>query len=164
MTVFFRKLFITRGYSFLPMAGSMRLIFLLPLFMVVSFATAIAQPDYFFKAYPRPEGLFRYKIRHLLQDQYGFIWLGTDDGLQRFDGQEYVTFRYDADDPHSLSANVITFLHLDKQQQLWIGTNFGLKRFDSAASVSAEPDASGAIFKNGGDLFLGLVRSSGRWG
>ncbi len=69
----------------------------------------------------------------LVQDQQGFLWFGTQDGLYRYDGHQLDSFRADPTNPNSLSANWITSLLVDKQGLLWVGTRYGgLNRFDPA--------------------------------
>ncbi len=66
-----------------------------------------------------------------LQDSDGFLWFGTRDGLNRFDGYTFRTFNYEAENPHSLSDSHILCLFEDSQRNLWIGTqNGGLNKFD----------------------------------
>ncbi|MBM2841897.1 MAG: signal transduction histidine kinase [Bacteroidetes bacterium] len=77
-------------------------------------------------------GLSQGTIRAVLQDHNGFIWIGTNDGLNRFDGVEYRTFRHRFQDPTSLSDNTITSLYEDHEKTLWVGTLVGLHRFDGA--------------------------------
>ncbi|MEN7547412.1 two-component regulator propeller domain-containing protein [Rapidithrix thailandica] len=79
------------------------------------------------------EGISNTHVTCIYQDHQGFLWLGTVDGLNRFDGYEYLPFK-DATGPanHSLSSNYITAIAEDAQQNLWIGTKYGLNRFDRA--------------------------------
>lgn len=100
------------------------------LFLLTNVSPSKAQSEYFFNAYTKKDGLYHNTVRHILQDQYGFVWLGTDNGLHRFDGQEIVPFRFDIHDPNSLSGNHITCLYLDREQQLWVGTDNGLNRLN----------------------------------
>ncbi|MDJ0838101.1 MAG: two-component regulator propeller domain-containing protein [Acidobacteriota bacterium] len=67
----------------------------------------------------------------MLQDQQGFLWMGTLDGLNRFDGYRFVVYKHDPDDPGSLSDSWIQALSEDRQGNLWVGTsNQGLCRLD----------------------------------
>ena len=67
----------------------------------------------------------------LLQDSQGFIWIGTQDGLNRYDGYDFKIFKRDSEDLNSISYNSIIALHEDKNRFLWIGTwGGGLNRYD----------------------------------
>lgn len=54
-------------------------------------------------------------INCVVQDRYGFIWVGTDFGLSRFDGYRFVNYRHDKNDTTSILDNIITEFHVDKQ-------------------------------------------------
>ena len=71
-------------------------------------------------------------ISSLCQDQQGSIWIGTDYGLNRFDGYAFQTFLHDEADSTSLKSNTIVYLFCDNKGQVWVGTNQGLDRFDPA--------------------------------
>jgi len=64
-------------------------------------------------------------VNCLLQDRRGFIWIGTDDGLNRYDGKNFVTFQNDPSDSNSISGNIITAIMEDKDHSLWISTADG---------------------------------------
>lgn len=67
----------------------------------------------------------------LVQDQRGFLWIGSQHGLYRYDGYQLEIFRADSTDPISLSADWISSLMVDTAGFLWIGTRYGgLNRFD----------------------------------
>ena len=70
------------------------------------------------------------RIHTVLQDSTGFIWFGTINGLNRFDGYKIVEYRNDPTDPHSLSGNWIDDLHEDGTGTLWVATRLGLNAFD----------------------------------
>ena len=77
------------------------------------------------------EGLSNSFVNCLLQDRTGFIWFGTDDGLNRFDGYEVKVYRNNPDDKSSLSENIIWALWEDHSGNLWIGTKTGgLNKYD----------------------------------
>ncbi|MDP4210170.1 MAG: two-component regulator propeller domain-containing protein [Bacteroidota bacterium] len=61
----------------------------------------------------------------MAQDENGFIWMGTRDGLNRFDGYDLMTFKYDPSNPNSISNNEITCIFADPNGLLWIGTRGG---------------------------------------
>jgi len=69
----------------------------------------------------------------MLQDSKGFLWIGTYDGLYRYDGLKFKIFKNSADNENSLGANSVRSLYEDKSQFLWVGTDQGgLNRYNSA--------------------------------
>ncbi len=76
------------------------------------------------------DGLPHQVVRAVLQDHQGFVWFGTQDGLGRYDGYEFETFRHDPEDPTSLSSNSVLALYEDTGGTLWVGTEGGLNRLD----------------------------------
>lgn len=59
------------------------------------------------------------------QDKWGFIWMGTDDGLARFDGYRFLIYRHDSSDPKSIKNNVIRSITEDSNGLIWVGTEGG---------------------------------------
>ncbi|MCJ8272480.1 MAG: hypothetical protein MJK04_24155, partial [Psychrosphaera sp.] len=76
------------------------------------------------------QGLSQVTINCMLQDQQGFLWFGTQDGLNRYDGYRFEVFKHQPDNLNSLVNNHIQSLHQDKQGFLWIGTQGGLNQFN----------------------------------
>lgn len=66
----------------------------------------------------------------VIQDSYGFVWTGTEYGLNRFDGYQFVRYYAQSDDTTSLFNNEITTFFIDSHQQFWIGCRYGLMRYD----------------------------------
>ena len=64
------------------------------------------------------------------QDHQGFIWIGTENGLNRFDGKYFLEFRFDPEDPETLDDNWINTIYEDSQNNLWIGTKMGMNRLN----------------------------------
>lgn len=75
-------------------------------------------------------GLSQNSVFCLLQDRYGLLWIGTEGGLNLYDGQRFRTFTRDADDNASLSDNVVSALSEDRDGTIWVGTGNGLNRFN----------------------------------
>lgn len=61
-------------------------------------------------------------VRAIAQDKDGFMWFGSSEGLDRFDGHQFVSFHHDTSLPNSLSSNVISRIIVDSKGQLWVGT------------------------------------------
>lgn len=88
-------------------------------------------PDLKFRHYTPANGLSQRSVQAILQDSKGYLWLGTRDGLNKFDGNEFTVYRHNADDPKSLSNNNIYYLYEDSQGNIWVGTQNGLNRYDT---------------------------------
>ena len=77
--------------------------------------------------------VFKKRVLALAQDNYGFIWLGTDDGLYRYDGYSLKHYQHDPGNPNSLSENTVLVIYKDRAGMLWVGTAYGgLDRLDPA--------------------------------
>lgn len=77
------------------------------------------------------DGLSQGMINYMMQDHFGFMWFGTKDGLNRYDGYRFVVYHNDVTDPNSLSDNHIKSIYEDSKGRLWIGTaTGGLELFD----------------------------------
>jgi signal transduction histidine kinase/ligand-binding sensor domain-containing protein/DNA-binding NarL/FixJ family response regulator len=77
------------------------------------------------------EGLSQATLTTIYQDNQGFMWFGTRDGLNRFDGYEFKVFQHDPEDPFSISLNDISSIVQDREGYLWVGTyGGGINRLD----------------------------------
>jgi signal transduction histidine kinase/ligand-binding sensor domain-containing protein len=76
------------------------------------------------------QGLSDGRVIVVVQDQAGFMWFATTNGLDRYDGYDIVAYRNDPANPHSLSGNFIEALYEDRSGTLWVGTRSGLNAFD----------------------------------
>lgn len=71
------------------------------------------------------QGLSQSSVYAVVQDKQGFLWFGTQDGLNRFDGYTLTVFRQQSDNPKSLPNNCIQTLYEDQSGKLWVGTRGG---------------------------------------
>ena len=76
------------------------------------------------------DGLSQSTVTCILQDRQGFLWFGTANGLNKYDGYSFEVFKTDLNDSNSLSGNHIIALCEDRESNLWIGTSAGLNKFD----------------------------------
>jgi ligand-binding sensor domain-containing protein/signal transduction histidine kinase len=91
------------------------------------------------------QGLSQNSVYCMLQDRTGFLWFGTQDGLNRYDGYRFDVYVHDPDDASSLRGNTIFAIYEDHDGILWIGTELGgLNRFDRQkgkfSAYLAEPE------------------------
>ena len=120
--------------SLLCMAG-----FLL-LSIILSERDASAQTKLRFDIFTQEEGLPNNQIQCIYQDSKGWMWIGTSQGLSRFDGYNFVNFLPDPDDSASLKGNLIRVIKEDRNGNLLIGTeNGGLNIFDRKKERFSHP-------------------------
>ncbi|WP_245586375.1 hybrid sensor histidine kinase/response regulator transcription factor [Olivibacter sitiensis] len=81
---------------------------------------------YYFKSYQVSDGLSSNTITSILQDKKGFMWFGTRNGLNRFDGTHFKVFKTDLQDSLSLGSNSILSLYEDKDEHIWVGSYNGV--------------------------------------
>ena len=92
------------------------------------------------------EGLSQSSAFALCQDFLGFMWIGTRDGLNRYDSRKFFTYRQVPGDSTSLTDNYIISLLEDRKKRLWVGTRTGVNRYDRVR-----------------DCFVPLLLRSGDW-
>lgn len=97
------------------------------LFPVLSFAQ---RPSLNFEHFGTGDGLSQINVNCILQDSRGFMWIGTRNGLNRYDGYKFIVYRYDSKDERSLSNNMVNDLVEDADGNVWIATPNGLNRYD----------------------------------
>jgi ligand-binding sensor domain-containing protein/two-component sensor histidine kinase len=101
--------------------------------------SAYAQENISFKHFSTEEGLSA-PVLHIVQDKYGFLWLGTSDGLNRFDGKYFTPYRNIAGNHGSLCNNIINCIYAGSSGKIWVATNDGLCYYnfsdDSFSQVS----------------------------
>ncbi|OKS85579.1 hybrid sensor histidine kinase/response regulator [Mucilaginibacter polytrichastri] len=77
------------------------------------------------------QGLSQVNVSAIIQDSRGFIWVGTRDGINRYDGYRFTTYHYEPNDSYSLSGNFIQDIVEDKNGNLWIATqSSGINMYD----------------------------------
>lgn len=79
------------------------------------------------------DGLSQSSPYHMLTDSRGFLWLGTQDGVNRYDGHRFRIYKPDVRNAHSLRGVNIAGIVEDKQGNIWVGTEEGLNRYDRAS-------------------------------
>lgn len=79
-----------------------------------------------FRNYSQGTGLTSYNITKILQDQFGFLWVGTQDGLNCFDGKDFLVFNREAAPQRALSGNNVTDMVEDTARNvIWLATSYG---------------------------------------
>ncbi|RZF60289.1 hybrid sensor histidine kinase/response regulator transcription factor [Sphingobacterium corticibacterium] len=88
--------------------------------------------DLKFQHFTSVNGLSQRSVADIIQDKKGFIWFGTRDGLNKFDGQKFVVYRHNTTDSASLSNSNIHAIYEDQGGNLWVGTERGLNKYNPA--------------------------------
>ncbi len=98
--------------------------------LLLFFSTACTAQPFQFTEYTIKEGLSSSNVTAITKDKDGFMWLGTANGLNRFDGNAFDCFYNNPGDEHSLPGNEIQALCIDRQQRMWVGTTGGISLYN----------------------------------
>ena len=95
-------------------------------------ASLFAQPQSLrFEHISVEQGLSNFALTRIVQDRQGFLWFGTEDGLNKFDGYEFTVYKPDPADTNSLPGRFVQALYVDRQGSLWLSTGMdGLRRYN----------------------------------
>ena len=132
-----------------------RRILLFTLFMTLVFNAAYGGIELRSKQMRTSDGLPNNSVRYLYQDSKGFLWLATLNGLSRYDGNSFLTFRPEIGDKVSLADNRIYDLTEDKNGFLWISTTPELfSCYDLQRACFVDYTGTGALEKNYSSIFV----------
>ncbi len=126
---------------------------------------ALADPDELsyklsFEHLSIENGLSQGTIIDIVEDQQGFLWFATFNGLNRFDGYEFQTYHHQADDSSSLPGNLIKKLLIDAGGQLWIATTNGLAKYNLYSDNFTVYHSQNSTLENNDIMTLGLSAES----
>ncbi len=130
-----------------------------------------AAPDIKFQKILIEDGLSQSSVSCIAQDSLGFMWFGTQDGLNRYDGVRFQVYRSEAGNPASLAGNNIQSIAVDPSGSLWIGTwSNGVSHFDYSRqqfiNYANDPRDSTSLSNNrvtsvlrdkNGDIWIGTL-------
>ena len=117
------------------------------------------------------DGLPSNHVYGIVQDSTGFIWIGTDNGLSRFDGHSFRNYLHAGSNPASLSSNNIRRLAIDRRQRLWLSLDNGVEIYDPGTetfehfdlktpdSVAVEGQTIEIIEDSDGEIWISTVNS-----
>lgn len=83
-----------------------------------------------FETLSMEDGLSQNSVITMLQDRQGFMWFGTEDGLNKYDGYQFTIYKHDPENEQTISDNLVSKIYEDSNGNLWIGTRSGLDRFE----------------------------------
>lgn len=79
-------------------------------------------PDHIFERISLKQGLSQCFIYNIIQDSHGFMWIGTQDGLNRYDGHNFKIYKHKSNAEDSLQNNIVTSIYEDSSKSIWIGS------------------------------------------
>ncbi len=91
----------------------------------------ISETNYYFDHVTVREGLSQSSVLSIYQDHLGFMWFGTRDGLNQYDGYNFKVFRNQVGDSTSIAGNIIKDIKEDSMGHIWIATDKGLSKYDN---------------------------------
>lgn len=119
------------------------------IFSIESFAI---QNELHFEHITTNEGLSKSSVTCIVRDMEGFIWIGTFNGLNRYDGFEFRVYQYNQNDSSSISDNYISSILEDHKGRLWVGTDDGLncynRKMDNFIHFRHNPNIANSINDN----------------
>ena len=141
---------------------------IIALCLLISFF-GYAQEDYIINQLGVKDGLAHNNIYEIFEDRDGFLWIGAGSKLQRFDGHNFITFEYIAEDSNSLVFGDIMSISQDYSGAIWVGTDGGgLSRFKNGQFRSFKSEGKdNSISNNSVEVILTTPDSSlwiGTWG
>lgn len=114
----------------------MRYRFCLIFFFIFIFLNGFSQQkEYHFKTLTNADGLSQSSITTIIQDNLGQMWIGTRDGLNKYDGNNFTIYRNEVNNPASISNNDILALEEDSNGNIWVGTFNGVNKYDPKSNV-----------------------------
>lgn len=97
--------------------------------LIIALATSEAAAQSRFFHLTSSEGLSNDHVNAIVKGRRGFMWIGTDDGLNRYDGYQFIIYRHDRDNPNSIRDNLVYDI-IERDRGFWIGTASGLDILD----------------------------------
>lgn len=130
-----------------------RFCFLLITALLAKPCEAPSQPtNVAFEHFSLDQGLSGSSVRCICQDSVGYLWFGTLQGIDRFDGQSITTYRHEPGNPSSMVAAFVQTIYPDDQGTIWIGTSMGLEKFDPTSGTFTHfipfPQLTGSTWSN----------------
>ena len=104
-----------------------------------------------FKRITIEDGLSQTSIEYVFQDSKGYMWIGTTDGLNKYNGNKFEIFRYKENKPNSISSNYISAITEDSEGNIWVGTSKGLNKINAETKEIKMylPQVDGCNLSNG---------------
>ncbi len=112
------------------------------------------------RLYNSEEGLPNSLINRVYQDNRGFIWIATENGVSYFDGMRFTTFRHDRNKPGSIGSDLVKVIFADSRGTCWVGTSNGLQIFDYEHNVFRDVPVQDTLLAVAGAQYISAILES----
>ncbi len=146
----------------IQITNKMRKVLIIIILLLKLNVYVIGQNGHFYTS----EKLSSNQITNICQDKVGYIWVGTEYGLNKYDGYRFTNYLHDAAQPTSISSNIISTLFVDSYGNLWVGTQKGLDLYDPVndhfvhiklEGAKGVPRVNNIVQENDGNLLVGTA-------
>ena len=121
-----------------------------------------AQQNYHFKVFPESEKLSNLRVQDLFQDSYGFMWIATADGLNRYDGKSVKIYKNIQEDDQSLPDNATMQVIEDKDKNIWVGCYNSIGKLDRKADKFKNYSLDHLSFKSPPQFYSAMLDNKGK--
>ncbi len=122
--------------------------------LMISHLLSAQKPNFKFKSINQADGLINSTVQTIFEDSYGFIWIGTHQGVQRYEGKAFKNYVHNGNDSIGLSSNYINGFCEDSERNIWIATAFGLNKYNRSIDKIEKYQWKDKSFTENGDLFI----------
>ena len=103
---------------------------------------ALGQSDFSFRNISVKDGLAESTVKVIFEDHNGLMYLGTENGMDVYDGYEFKNYHMNSFDDLSILGNKISCIYEDSQNKIWVGTELGVSMFDPETRMFTRPIVS----------------------
>lgn len=139
--------FITRQHSVLKACLTVNIRILIMTLLVISVTSTLRADDSRTLRLFNDREILSHQYRTFCLDKQGYLWIGSDLGLVKFDGSDYDVFRHDGDTPGSISSNLVLDILCDSKGRIWVATADGMNLYDVTTNSFKTVKIPGISFK-----------------
>ncbi|MFL3014435.1 MAG: two-component regulator propeller domain-containing protein, partial [Candidatus Neomarinimicrobiota bacterium] len=109
------------------------------IFLISLISSASGQSDFSFKNISVSDGLAESTVKVIFEDKNGLMYIGTENGLDVYDGYEFNNYHMNSFDNNSILGNKVSCISEDSKNNIWVGTELGVSIFDIESRTFSRP-------------------------